>query len=859
MIAQIGNHFQLSQRTLTFDTTCGTTQCREVVLRNVSNNPISIVALNGPGGSFSLDPSTPLVPVVTIAGRDSLRVRYCFSPTAVAAAENDRVLITVDTGDDPNFAVDTLRFTGRSRGPRLSIDPPTINFGNVTVGQQSCITVNVRNDGDQPFNIATLNQLAFPFSPATFPPLLIPPGTLTQVEVCFTPINSNSFRDTLTIENGGCGDIPTLIVQGRGLDSVANIGPVLQLVPPTFDTTLCGTTECRTLVVRNVGTDPLDLTGADNIPAPFAGSIRPLPITIAPNQERTFTLCYAPTEPQVRDTATIFMVADNRVSLSIATVFDVSGSMTIRDFNGLTRIEAAHDAGVSFLGNLINDPGRGVVDEGAVYQFSDPNNIQRLAGYTSDIPTLQGAVPTTASGGTCLYQAVVTFSNELATRNIPGRRVMIVLADGDNSCATPTSLQEAITAAQNAGVRVYTIGIGNANTTILSQLASSTGGFFSEAVSPIELLQAYQRIANSLSQNQTTSFTMTGQSVAPNMEINPTSIDFDSVRVGQNRCETVTITNTGDAPLNINDLLTPSEHYSVNPTTFAPILPNQSVNVQICFEPTRLRHLDSTFTFPFVRCVADSRSVAVTGIGYDSVVIAITGNFTARPESVISIPVRLLNRIPENYELDSLELTFQYNKTMLFPQPERNPLLLPNTLSAPMTDQDAERSFTPTDALLRVTLDGGRIVNPTNDSLLTNLGLIVLHGNALVTPVDIISARFADGNPKVGIVSTAQFTADSLCFQERRLIDASARFGPVAKLLSQGQDFAVVQITLDQDATIRAELYDPLGRFAGRVLDGVREEGTYELTIDLRNLPAGPYLLRTMIGTDYQLVTPILH
>ena len=137
MVAQIGNHFQLSLRTVSFDSTCGTTQCREVVLRNVSNNPISIVALDGPGGSFSLDPSTPLAPVVTIQGRDSLRVRYCFSPTAVATAENDRVLITVDTGNNPNFAVDTLRLTGRSRGPLVSIDPPTINFGNVTVGQQS--------------------------------------------------------------------------------------------------------------------------------------------------------------------------------------------------------------------------------------------------------------------------------------------------------------------------------------------------------------------------------------------------------------------------------------------------------------------------------------------------------------------------------------------------------------------------------------------------------------------------------------------------------------------------------------------------------------------------------------------------
>ena len=123
------------------------------------------------------------------------------------------------------------------------------------------------------------------------------------------------------------------------------------------------------------------------------------------------------------------------------------------------------------------------------------------------IPALQAAVPTTNGGLTCLYDAVIRAANDLNGRNIPGRRVMVVLADGDNSCGgSTTALQDAINAAQAAGVRVYTIGIGTANVSNMTQLAGSTGGFFSEATTPAELLQAYQRIANSLSENQASSF-----------------------------------------------------------------------------------------------------------------------------------------------------------------------------------------------------------------------------------------------------------------------------------------------------------------------------------------------------------------
>src|SRR5690606_39624240 len=121
------------------------------------------------------------------------------------------------------------------------------------------------------------------------------------------------------------------------------------------------------------------------------------------------------------------------------------------------------------------------------------------------LPALQGASPAAVTLGTptCLYEGVIATVNDLATRSQPGRRVMVVLADGANSCnGSTTGAVQAISTAQNAGVRIYTIGIGTADAGTLTALATQTGGFYSEALTPSELLASYQQIARSLSRDQ---------------------------------------------------------------------------------------------------------------------------------------------------------------------------------------------------------------------------------------------------------------------------------------------------------------------------------------------------------------------
>jgi tight adherence protein B len=101
--------------------------------------------------------------------------------------------------------------------------------------------------------------------------------------------------------------------------------------------------------------------------------------------------------------------------------------------------------------------------------------------------------------GTALYDAVVDGSNMLGSENLPAR-VLILLTDGSNDAPAGSTLDEAIQAAQDAGVSVYTIGIesGQFSPEALKQIANDTNGQYYAAVSPEALTEVYNSIAQDL-------------------------------------------------------------------------------------------------------------------------------------------------------------------------------------------------------------------------------------------------------------------------------------------------------------------------------------------------------------------------
>ncbi|MEO5929673.1 MAG: choice-of-anchor D domain-containing protein, partial [Candidatus Kapaibacterium sp.] len=462
-------HAQLEvrSRTTNFDTTlCGTTKCRPLVFKNSGATQITITSVDAFFAPFQLDPTTPFNFPRDIAPGDSLAFIVCYTPAA--AGQNDAFtgLIRYDVNSTISYTL-----TGRSTGPALSVTVNNPNYGTVQIFNTVCLGVKLTNTGDGAMALGAVTGVNPPFSLLTLPPATLAPGGSADVLVCFTPSKEGAASVTPVFNYTACGAPQSGQITLNGLGALppkVALGPVLQINPDplNFDTTLCGTTKCQTMTFRNLGSSPLNFSRIDQLILPFtisASTPLAVPFTLQPNESRTVQLCYSPVAAPANDSQRVTITSDNRVSLSIATVFDTSGSMTTVIGAGVTRIAAANAGGRVFLDNLVNDPARGIVDEAEVIRFSSAVTVAQ--GFSTNTVQLRNAVPASASGSTKLYDALNTAIDQLNTRNQPGRRVIVLLTDGDDDLdfSDPGGRQGRINAmaARTANnVRIFTIGLG---------------------------------------------------------------------------------------------------------------------------------------------------------------------------------------------------------------------------------------------------------------------------------------------------------------------------------------------------------------------------------------------------------------
>lgn len=87
-----------------------------------------------------------------------------------------------------------------------------------------------------------------------------------------------------------------------------------------------------------------------------------------------------------------------------------------------------------------------------------------------------------------------------------GPKTVLVVSDGRDNASTST-LADVIAAANQAGVSVFAVGVGNVNGTLMQDLASGTGGQYLAAPTAGQIADAYARIADQLKNEYLLTFT----------------------------------------------------------------------------------------------------------------------------------------------------------------------------------------------------------------------------------------------------------------------------------------------------------------------------------------------------------------
>jgi len=178
---------------------------------------------------------------------------------------------------------------------------------------------------------------------------------------------------------------------------------------------------------------------------------------------------------------------DDAQPLSMVLLIDTSGSVK-------EKLLLEQQAAEIFLEETL----RPQKDLAAVIQFdSDINLVQ---DFTNTIPLLVNSIGSIRAGGaTKLYDAIWLSATDMLSQQI-GRRLIVVLSDGDDTQSALTD-DEAIQAAQRADVVIFGIGVktGPSNFGKLKEFARETGGAFFDSKARLdELRSAFARINRSI-------------------------------------------------------------------------------------------------------------------------------------------------------------------------------------------------------------------------------------------------------------------------------------------------------------------------------------------------------------------------
>jgi hypothetical protein len=178
----------------------------------------SVVLGAGSSSDFSIT-SGPASATLGPAG--SLMVEVSYSPSGEGARSGT---LRVESNDEDEPVV-TVPLTGegvRRPVPIVDAQPPSVDFGEVVVGESALAVVTIRNSGMADLEIAGvgLGAGSSPDFAVTVGPARtrLPPGEASEVEVSYTPREAESDSGTLRIEsNDPDATVVVVSLSGRGV------------------------------------------------------------------------------------------------------------------------------------------------------------------------------------------------------------------------------------------------------------------------------------------------------------------------------------------------------------------------------------------------------------------------------------------------------------------------------------------------------------------------------------------------------------------------------------------------------------------------------------------------------------------
>ena len=348
--AATGPAIALNPTSLNFQTvTVGQSKALSSQVRNTGTATLNVTGISscsGTPGSVTWMPTGSF----TVAAGGIASLNVTFAPTAVGAlptgscvriASNDPAKPTIDLGVSGTGASTTA--------PAIALNPTSLNFQTVTVGQPKALSAQVRNTGTATLNVTGISSCSGTPGSVTWMPagsFTVAAGGSASLTVTFAPTSAGALPAGSCVRIASSDPAKPTIDLGVSGTGASTTGPAIALNPTSlnFQTVTVGHSKMLSAQVQNTGTATLNVTGISSCSG-TPGSVTWMPtgsFTVAAGGIASLNVTFAPTAVGALPTGSCVRIASNDPTKPTIDL-GVGGIATIAHVPAITLVPASLD------------------------------------------------------------------------------------------------------------------------------------------------------------------------------------------------------------------------------------------------------------------------------------------------------------------------------------------------------------------------------------------------------------------------------------------------------------------------------------------------------------------------------------
>lgn len=555
---------------------------------------------------------------------------------AVGTALNTSLTVT-DTSDSSSTSASDITYI---ETPAVQLSPSSVNFPNQAVGSTSTNqAVVLTNSGTVPLLISSISATA-PFNASNVDcptgPSTLAPSTTCTINVSFSPTVVGPATGTLMINNSASGSPHTVALTGTGIAGVLTATPN----PLPFGNVNVGVTSTKTITLTNTGTNSLTINTIGTLDAPYdvASDTCIASPTLAVGASCTVTVEFTPiAHGAANATLTVTPVTGSALNIPItgtgmqAALAVNKTSVAFGNQIENTTSSPAQTVTISNNGNLPLNLTSVSLADGTHFAISSTTCGASLAGGASCVVNLTFTPTSTGAKSTNLvivHDAPTPASPVNVALTGTGIAPVISISPASLSFgdqALNTSATQTITVT-NTGVGPLTISgsmitggpFSRSQSASCATLAEGASCTISVQFSPTSLANYTETLTiNSNAVSGANTVALAGVGVQAAIQLNPTSLNFGNVNVGDlSATQVISVTNNGSHALTISSITINGDFNQTNncPVSPATLAESASCTINVTFQPNAPRTANQQLTINS-DAATPQLNIPLTGVG----------------------------------------------------------------------------------------------------------------------------------------------------------------------------------------------------------------------------------------------------